>query len=464
MKVNPSIRKSELAQAYLGHRLTPSQLESLTAKLELPEKEWKDEFERSTQVGNQAAETLSSEKRETLLRDLGLQTRFEQLSDNEVWTAEARAVYRRVARAEPDGDPPIDSTPNQAFYHQLDQNFDSWDRDGNLRLESQEIDFVMSGGFYGELRSVADEPQTAVTLALLRRYEDYLGSANPSDGSGVSRHDLSLLMEQPSSQTLLKLKATASENYDKYLERAEKMQTRKNLEEEEIDPVAIRQGVAGSCVFLSTLGGLPKEQVESMLSEESEGRFVVKFADGVEETVVEPTVAERLYHAKGQDLERWPALFELALAQRFYQEDAPKSGALRTAIDGMEPERVFPALTQREADRRNLDELTVLQTKEALSELLSGEGPVICGSRPNARGDFISVEELHNGVVNGHAYTILGFDSEKESVTLSNPWGKGEWLFQDSDDDGDFDMPLRDFYSSFRWVAGPVRPKETSKN
>ena len=390
-----------------------------------------------------------------------MQERFEQLDDNAVWSAEERAVYRRVARAEPEGFTPSQTTPEPVFFQKIEQNFDAWDRDNNLRVEQQEIDFAMSGGFYGELREAAEDPGRAATLALLLRFERSLESANPNDGSGVSRHDIQLLKDAKS-DLLLSIKSAASANYGEYFLRAEAMQTRKDLQEEHIDPLEIRQGVAGSCVLLSTLVGLPKEQVQSMLSEEDEGRYLVKFADGAEETVVEPTVAERLYHAKGQDLERWPALIELAMAQRLYREEAPQSGALRSAIDGIEPEKAIRALSGREADRRNLDDLTVLQTREALSDLLEREGPVICGTRPNALGDFISVEELHNGVVNGHAYTLMSFDKEKDLVTLRNPWGKGEWLFQDSEDDGIFEMPLRDFYSSFRWLAGPA--KETHKS
>jgi hypothetical protein len=94
-----------------------------------------------------------------------------------------------------------------------------------------------------------------------------------------------------------------------------------------------------------------------------------------------------------------------------------------------------------------------VKTRDAVKLFTSGDGPIICGSRPTASRDFISVEDLHNGILNGHALTMLGYDEESDKVTLRNPWGHGEWIHQESEDDGIFEMPLKDFYTSFRWMA-----------
>jgi hypothetical protein len=192
-----------------------------------------------------------------------------------------------------------------------------------------------------------------------------------------------------------------------------------------------------------------------MFTEGSEpGSYDVQFPDGKKETVREPSLAERLFHSHGVDGERWPAILEIAAAQRLLEEGGQTKDGLRGVIEGIDPEFALPAMTGRPALRSSLDEISPSQTRELLRQGLSSGGPVICGSRPAANGDFINVEELHNGIANSHCYSIQGYDPESDRVTLQNPWHKGEWKFaQDGQDDGVFEMPLRDFYASFRWVT-----------
>lgn len=98
--------------------------------------------------------------------------------------------------------------------------------------------------------------------------------------------------------------------------------------------------------------------------------------------------------------------------------------------------------------------MTLAQTRELLTQVVAQEGPILCGSRPTANGDFINSEELHNGIANGHCYSVKDFDPKTQRVTLQNPWHRGEWSHeQDESNDGVFSMPLNDFYCSYRWVA-----------
>jgi calpain family cysteine protease len=453
--VDIAARRARLSEAYLGHRLNRTQLRSLLDEVDQPEEAWNDKFE--IQTASRVKSGVADSGPKTPLEELGLVDKYHKLDDDSVWTAEDRAIHRHISKL----DRPrhtksrAEVSSHSGFLLSAQENFDQWDRDHNLLLDSSELDFAMSGGFYGQNRQSADEPKSGATLALLMRHSEYLQGANPLDGVGVSKSDL-LLLEEPSTDILRELKSAMNEDYQDYLEMAHRLVERKTLEQENIDPKVIHQGVVGSCVLLSTLAGVSKETLQGMLSSNSDGTFQVAFADGSTEQVHEPTVAERLYHAKGDDLERWPALIELAMAQRLYHQDQPKDSALRSAINGIAPEEALKAITGSETDRRNLDELSVNQTRQALTDLTSGDGPVICGSRPTANGDFISTEELKNGIQNGHCYTVLGFDPQSDSVTLRNPWGRKEWEYQDSPDDGVFEMPTHDFYASFRWIAGAL--------
>ena len=424
----------------------------MLGQIEQPVEQWNDTFEKLTSKRVEAEDPKGPVEP---LQELGLTKRFQELDDDSVWTSEDRAVYRQISKLDRSrrNAPEVSIASDTNVLQIVKDNFDAWDRDNDTRLELGEVDLLMSGGFYGEAREAADNPETAAALAVVRRRLELLQSANPHDGVGASKNDL-MLMEEATTDLLAQMKKVVGEDYHEYLTDARKMTEAGPLDQEHITPLAIRQGVVGSCVLLSTLLSIPAEKLNAMIGSESDGTCKLRFPDGSEEQVHEPTVAERLYHARGEGLDRWPALFELAMAQKLYQEVKTEDGALRSAIDGIEPERAIRALTNKEADRRSLDELSVNQARVALQQLTSRDGPVICGSRPSALGDFISVEELRNGIENSHCYAILGFDADQDLVTLRNPWGKGEWHFQESPDEGIFQMPTRDFYSSFRWVAG----------
>jgi hypothetical protein len=448
--IDRASRKARLSEAYLGHRLNRAQLQTLLKEVDAPAQQWNDKFESLA-----ATRVESDTGPVTALEELGLLEKFQRLDDSAVWTAEERAIHRHMSKL---GEPRPQRADEELFSNPdwilaARNHFNDWDRDKDFVLDRNELDFVMSGGFYGQDRKSADTPESAATLAVLRKHLDYVQSANPADGEGVSLSDL-LLMEDASTDLLREMKTMIGEDFQEYIDLAHQMVEHKPLEQENIDPKVIHQGVVGSCVLLSTLAGIPKEALQKMLQPNPDGGFQVEFADGVTEHVHEPTVAERLYHAKGDNLERWPALIELAMAQRLYDQERPADKALRSAIDGIEPKEALLAIGDTETDKRSLDEMSVNQTREALREMTARVGPVICGSRPRALSDFISNEELKNGIHNSHCYSVLGFDAENDKVTLRNPWGRGEWHHQDSPDDGVFEMPTRDFYSSFRWVAG----------
>lgn len=451
MRIEPGARRAKLAEAYLAHRVSGAELKDFANSLETPSSDWEDRFEAATKVEAVKPNQESIAESE-VLESIGLRERFQNLSDQVVWTGEDRALYRRLAHPETRLTKEQPGSPEGfEFGVVLNDNFAAWDADGSLSLQPQELDLMMSGGYYGQHRAVADSPQAAAALAVATHYGEWMSSASSLDGAGISQTDLNLIA-QAEHGIMKDMRERTEFKFQEYLERSEV--GTKPLSSETINPMEIRQGSVGSCVALSTMAGMKPHQLLAMFTEYGDQTIEVSFADGVTERVADPTLAERLYHTRGKDDDRWPAVVEIALAQRLYHEDRPDNRTLRGAIDGIEPERALKAFTGRPADRRNLDQLTVDQTRQALAELTCREGPVICGSRPVALGDFVSVEELHNGIENGHCYTVLDFSAETDEVTLRNPWGRGEWRFQESPDDGVFKMPLRDFYSSYRWVAG----------
>ncbi len=451
------VSKSEAMQraveAYAGYRLNRHELADLVAD-HLAGKETEEKLTHYSERSVDWHDQRSPEEVEELLQNLGLDQQVQELDENKVWSRLERSLVRRLQGPEPEA--PEETTPstlNPKFVNTVQSGLRKWDRDGDNSLSAPELDFVMAGGFYGELREEADDPMKAATLATLRRYTARIGAVEPFEPEGVSGSDMAALIQGAQAQDL-GLQGTLNEAFEEYYLEAQSLGA-VEWEKENISPDQIRQGVPGSCVFLSTLQGRSDEQLRSMLTPEENGFVRVTFGDGSEELVTSPTLAERLFHAQGEDGQAWVASLERAMGQKLYREKSEeKERSVRLAIDGIEPETALEAVTGKKAEKFNLDEMSLAQTRQRLAQVANSDAPVICGSRPNALRDFISVEELHNGIVNGHAYTIKQYDAENDMVTLQNPWHKQEWIHaEDGHDDGVFQMPARDFYCSFRWIA-----------
>ena len=450
--------RQRLTTAYLGHRLNHSELVSLTQKGDADADAFEKEYAELSARQTDRRETTTPDQLESAWSELGLQERFLSLDENTPWSAEDRAIHRRLSR--PDNDPfsGDERLPEAAldseFASAVRENFDAWDRNGNTRLELEELDFLMSGGIFGEKLEIANDPKLAPAITVLMRYDKLLGSAR-NDGEGVTLADLEAWGSDPS----LLAEGSAglvNEAFAKYRAEAQQAELGGSLLEENIAPETIHQGVAGSCVLLATTAGTSAEQLRSMISESADGIHTVTFADGVSEQVSDPSLTARLYHSSGENMERWPAVLEIAAAQRLLAEGRDNREGLRGTIEGISPEFAIPAFTGVPIQQESLDELSLLQTRDLVTRALSADGPVICGSRARANSDFVNVEELHNGIANGHCYSVKSYDAESDKVTLQNPWHKTEWAFaNDGADDGVFEMPLRDFYASFRWLGYP---------
>ncbi len=454
-----------MKEAYLGYRLNQPELVDLLNRGSKAEKASvvEDLFTKYTAKETDWREgSFTSEQVQGALQSLGLKEQFQGLSEDRVWSAEDRAVYRRLSQ--PTHDPVVPVSPGPVVLDprlaaKLDQDFASWDRDGSTRLEKSELDYLMSGGFYGEKLEVANDPPTAAALATVMRYHSLLEAGNPNDGSGISLTDVvawTADTERVSSGAMI----AVNEVYAEYLEKAQGMTDFRALDSETIAPGEIRQGVSGSCVLLATAAGLTESALASKFQANSNGTYTISLEGDVTETVTEPSLAERLYQSQGKDADRWPALLEIAAAQHratqpgWSSQRGEEKPGLRSFINGIEPEFAFAVLTGKEMDQRSLDEMTLAQTRELLTRVVGQNGPVICGSRPTASTDFINCEELHNGIANGHCYSVKGYDPDTQTVTLQNPTHGKEWEHhKDESKDGVFSMPLKDFYSSYRWVA-----------
>jgi len=225
-----------------------------------------------------------------------------------------------------------------------------------------------------------------------------------------------------------------------------------------VDPRDVEQGAIGDCYFLAGLSSVAKARPEVLkdgITDNGDGTYGVRLydANGKARTV---TVDDELYrkegggprYARGTDRkELWPALYEKAYAKM--------RGSYETIGNGGQARRAMEAITGKTSDRVHNQKLTA----DALWDRVNG---ALDGNKPIATDTYGSGKKYdNNGVVSGHAYSVLGTqtDGDDRYVVLRNPWGSGEYsnpaYETDVDwakdgkldgDDGVFRMKLEDFH------------------
>lgn len=453
----------KVREAYLAHRINHSELVQLSQCKN--EKEIEERFADLVRIDvDQRLSEPSTETLQAAWSHFGLAQEFEKLDRDKPWTAYERSLFRRLSHPENDPawapDPAVEEAAQSSqakesrrqFCEVAGNIFDKWNSNGDLILSKPEIDRAMASG---ELPD-----QQAAALPVLRSKFDLLSTLDSSAG-GISHLGLSSLAQLgfPGNPSVgLKLVA----GYENNLERLQH-ESLLDLSEHTLKIESAkdnRQGSQGSCVLLSTLGGMPAEQIGPLLHVQNDGYVQVDFKDGDQQIVAPLTRSEQLFHTNDVYGTPWAGYLEVAMGQRRALAGESPDGTARSAGDGIPVQEAFKALTGQPAQQVALDDLSINQTREMLREVVSQpvlqRGPIIAGTRsdPIYRDrDAYDVEELNNNIVNSHCYSIQNFDSQTDTVSLWNPMHRYTWLEKGDETSGDFQMPLDQFYSSFRWVA-----------
>lgn len=455
--MNPVLRQ-QIAQAYVSHRLNHSELVKVTDKLRQVEAgeggvgETRQLVKDYSAVDQDVRDPVDPKELNGALRYLNLQRQFKALGENKAWSPFQRALYRRLSHPEHDPIPLTaqgDNTGSARFVNKVEDNFESWDRDEDGILTNVEMDAALA-----DPKLTGDDAAAAVVL---RRQGDALGRCVEDAEAGVTRSDLrEFLLAGIPQNAMATLKV--NRGFEALALQASRLGPAPELSKENFDPELVEQGKAGACVMLSTLAHNRPEEIRQMFNPLPDGQVEVYFADGDLQVVRDLTTAERLYHAKSPEDGRWPGLLEVAIGQRIHAKRPQSDGSFRSAANGISPAEAGRALHGQTTHKVSLDDLSLKQTRQLLSLMSESPKPWLAGSRSTIKGrdSQVSVEDLHNGIRNNHAYTIKSFDADQDVVWLRNPWRKGEWVVNfDQKDDGIFSMPLRDFYSSYRWVGFP---------
>ncbi|XP_072534771.1 calpain-2 catalytic subunit-like [Salminus brasiliensis] len=236
------------------------------------------------------------------------------------------------------------------------------------------------------------------------------------------------------------------------------------------------QGDVGNCWFLSAIGAITfqREIMEQIIpsgqsfKKEYAGIFHFRFwrfgkwIDVVIDDKLPTIDGELIFlHCKTRN-EFWPALLEKAYAKVCGSYADMNGGFVSEALadfTGGVHMTLFP--------KEERPELWGLMYRAVQYRSIMG-----CGT---PQGATSANTELPNGIVEGHAYTVTGVTKLKSKgqgvklVRLLNPWGRGEWVgdwsdnsplwktvssedrtkWLDSKNDGEFWMSMEDFCKSF---------------
>jgi hypothetical protein len=242
-----------------------------------------------------------------------------------------------------------------------------------------------------------------------------------------------------------------------------------------VDLSQFHQGPLGDCYFVSMIGALVNrnpEQIPRMITAQRDGTYRVSFADNEAVTIPPLTDAEIAISSTTGEEGAWVALFEKAfgtLRQAQFPEqhkeavasDAiARGGTLVTTIrvlTGHDTQAfaIKKVSTQKTAEGRRLEfsaspqELERIVRDKIQSALLNHK--VI--------GAATYPEALPPGVVGRHAYAIIGYDRNSDSITVWNRHGnnfspKGNPGLQHGypTSHGVFTVPVKDFIHIFSFV------------
>lgn len=450
----------QIKQNFLAHRLNSCEMMSMAGELQNCQQGVGDSrasFERLQEYSEITTDWHGPTRLSypQALQALGLDQEYASLHQSRVWSPYERALYRRLSAPQNDPaapSPGLAKSGNVEFVAAAKSLFVELDQDHNGHLTAIELDRALSLEHWNDSQ--------AACLVMLRRFGPQLSGCVPSDGEGPSIPDLQAFEKQGipnDAATTIKLNQLMG-----YLkEQFHKLPERVPLMQENMLPKDVNQHRAGSCVMISALRSCEEQTVREMFQDHGDGTITVHFKDGLSERVADLTSAERLYHAAAAQEGRWPGVLEKAMGQRISRNRPPADGSSRSAINGQSPSDCIAAFSGREAVVYDLDKLSPEQTRQALLQLEHESGPIIFGSRNISRGadNKVSVEALHTGIANNHAYAPgeLKYDPVSDEVSLANPWHQGEWIVRpDARNDGNFHMPLLDFYCNYSKIFAPA--------
>ncbi len=245
-----------------------------------------------------------------------------------------------------------------------------------------------------------------------------------------------------------------------YSQEANKLASQSNTlfgAEAPLNPQEIEQGNLGDCWFIAAMATLPPEDIHNLIQENEDGSATVTLEDNTL-VIDQPTIAEKMIFAQSKDGGYWPSALEMALEEVRPDDSYGTSNIIEGGwgaeglyyLTGFEPVllglqegEVYSAPYGEEMEGLNGKSLADIAT--FLEDSFSNNYRITAGTE-SLGSDAINLE---NGIASTHVYSVLGYDSKEQTVTVRNPWGGWDSRDFDGKEDGIITMGLREFQASF---------------
>ena len=233
-----------------------------------------------------------------------------------------------------------------------------------------------------------------------------------------------------------------------------------------LEPLNLKQGSIGDCWYISYLSACSAEELKEVVQPHpTKNAAVVRLAGDRERVVEAPSKVELYWAAKSDGY--WGFALEEALNRRG-RDSEPMLAGEHVLYDGLQTEAhsyinggksvgLLTADNQTDdywdnfhwSDRERTQ--SIERCRDFISDSLSKGQKLFTGSQ-----GATDTKTLENKVVGYHAYQVLSYDSESDTVRVRNPWGKNDPRdllesspHHDGKNDGIFTVELPEFMATF---------------
>ena len=337
------------------------------------------------------------------------------------------------------------------FTAALSECFDEIDRDGDGFLDVLEVEAACR-----EPEIKGDHAAAVATARVVMKDLSDCSDDFGFDADRISRADLAGLDIMARAKPKDRLVRKAEIYYEDARERIASTPTVAfgNAPRRSFSALSCSQGLVGDCALLAALIPMAlrtPERLMPMMLERGDD-WIVRFRDGGDAVAVPPpTDAERALFAYADGL--WPVIFELAYGIYRSEDGDWAPSRYGAVLDSVCPGDAIRALTGNDAKVVALDR-PLEELRYALTRMEGGQKTAIAATVPELKKDPLEVEYTDDGLVRGHAYSILSYDPDDDMVMLRNPAGGTGGGFSESKvEKGVFWMPLIRFQGNFSRIV-----------
>lgn len=350
---------------------------------------------------------------------------------------------RLFARAETAPSAPVEGAPTKSFTDVARHLFDQLDTSRNGFLSKEEMARAMGDPTFKGVEAAA----VAVLTKFNNEIENLANDEWGRETIGITRADLAALDRLPADHELSK-EITGLFNYHPYQVRV----TDQRLFADGLASIhsgVISQGRAGDCYFLAPLAGLADtnpQAIQRMIQDNGDGTYTVRFPKAGPITVAAPTTAELGNYAKGGKNGLWVPVIEKAFAEYRNQRRLNVHASDYDAASGGSEAFGIRVLTGQNANTYAVR----LTSSTGLVERIrnaQAEGRVMVGSISWHPG-----KSEHHGLPTKHVYTVQGYDPDKGTIRIRNPWGT-----DGPAGDGIHDLTVAEFRRSIDFISIQAR-------